>query len=81
MLPDAKTGESVAAGRKCGRTHHPGTVVLKGLERIAYETEEDIADFRGRDRHSHITEFLRRDSSLPEAKGLARHKWNQKKRG
>jgi site-specific recombinase XerD len=50
-------------------------MVKKDLERaeIPYETPAGIADFHAAGRHTHVTELLRSEASLPEARQLARH--------
>lgn len=51
-------------------------MVKKDLERVGipYRDEQGrVADFHAAGRHTHITELLRNNSSLPETKELARH--------
>jgi hypothetical protein len=50
-------------------------MVKKDLEAVGipYETEAGVADFHAAGRHTHITELLRNEATLAEARELARH--------
>ncbi len=71
-LPEYSEGEPLFPGlarKKCYK------MVKHDLERVGipYETKDGIADFHAAGRHSYITELLRSDVSLVDARALARH--------